>query len=510
MNTSRHIQTLSWLPTALLVAAAWIWLAVACAGEWSENPDYSHGWVVLPLAAYFLWKRLPGRADSEPGLGGRRLAWGILVLSALAVLPLELGRLAPLYWRVFPWGIAGVTAAVTLACSYLAGGKSYLLAAIFPLIFLASGIPWPTAFEQPLTLTLMHGVASFLATVLPMAGVPARQEGTTLVLLSCTVGVEEACSGVRSLQSSVMIALAAGEIFRLRTIPRGLLLFAGFLLAMVSNAGRTLALTVAGIHGGAPAMEKIHDPAGLVALGFLAAGIFALGRWMRGRKPPEEELRLPVMPRVTALRAPLGILAIGCGAYLAAWGWYTWREASFSGDDDRPGVAIRTDGRAEELPVPPILKKSLRADSGAFSRLLLPDGQVANGFHFFWSGSKNNAGQLYHRPDSCMPEGGWTFVGPEGHAVGRIGERAVDWAVLPYEKAGRNGLLLWAAWVDGEQIPFSVNAGSGVQRNNLWRLIANGRRTFSYETAAVLVPYAGGELPVEEAVRAAEEMFAKP
>lgn len=509
MNTSRPYSLPSWLPLALLVGASWIWLAIACAGEWTQNPDYSHGWVVLPLAAYFLWRRLAGRAVAEPGLPGSRLAWGVLVLGALAVFPLELGRLAPLYWRVFPWGIAGVTAAVTLSAGYLFGGKPYLKAAIFPLVFLASGIPWPTAFEQPLTLKLMHGVASFLGTVLPMAGIPARQEGTTLVLMTCTVGVEEACSGVRSLQSSVMLALAAGEMFRLGTPSRLLLLLCGFVLAVASNAGRTLALTVAGIQGGAAGMERIHDPAGLVALGLVAAGIFALGRWMRRGGGEDEALAL-AEPRPMRVRAPLAILAVGVAGYVSAWGWYAWHEAEASAPADRPGVAIRGDGGAEELPVPPLLGKSLRADSGSFGRLVLPDGQVANGFHFFWSGSRNNAGQLYHRPDSCMPEGGWTFVGPEGQAAGWIGKRPVDWAVLPYEKGGRNGVLLWAAWVDGRQIPFSVNSGSGVQRNNLWRLIANGRRTFSYETAAVLVPYAGGAPPVEEAVRAASEMFAQP
>ena len=88
------------------------------------------------------------------------------------------------------------------------------VAAIFPLLFLSTGIPWPTAFEYPVTTGLMNGIASFLSEILPFAGIPARREGTMIVLLNCTVGIEEACSGIRSLQSAFMIALAAGEIFR--------------------------------------------------------------------------------------------------------------------------------------------------------------------------------------------------------------------------------------------------------------------------------------------------------
>lgn len=501
------------------MAVAWVWLAAACAGEWSGNPDYAHGWIVLPLAAYFLVKRLAGTGPGGTSELGRRGAWMGLWIGALLVLPLELGLQAPLYWRVFPWGIALVVAAATICCAYLAGGRPFVLAALFPLVFLASGIPWPTALEQPLSLWLMNRVASFLATVLPMAGIPAQQEGTTLVLLNCTVGVEEACSGVRSLQSSVMIALAAGEFFSLRPLRRILLVAAGFLMALASNAARTLVLTFAGIHGGTSAMEKVHDLAGLLALGALAAGIFALGWWIRrpdseptGRRqdpPPRsdpEPAHCATKRRVRVAR----LLAVGLAGYLGAWGWYAFHESRTREGGMHPLVAVDTSGHVRELEVPPILQSGLAADVGSFARVVLANGTAANGFHFFWDGSKNNAQQFYHRPDSCMPEGGWAFVGPESTAGGMIGQMPVEWAALPYEKGGRRGLLLWAAWVDGRQIPFSVNTGSGVQRNNLWRLIANGRRTFSYETAAVLVPYDGDHAPIQEAVRIAKEMFKQP
>lgn len=521
-ETHRPTEASALLPFGVVAAVAWVWLAAACAGEWSGNPDYAHGWIVLPLAAYFLVRRLTDIGRVGTTSAGRGAAWFVLWCGAVLVLPLQLGLQAPLYWRVFPWGIALVAAAATVCCAYLAGGKSFVVASLFPLLFLASGIPWPTALEQPLTLRLMHGVASFLATVLPMAGIPAQQEGTTLVLLNCTVGVEEACSGVRSLQSSVMIALAAGEFFSLRPSRRILLLAAGFLMALASNAARTLVLTVAGIQGGASAMGKVHDLAGLGALGGLAAGIFGLAWWIcrpvpepvtdpAPAAPPEPVVPPePVAPARPSWRGAACLLAVAAAGYVAAWGWYAHHESRRAGSASLPLVAVDTSAHVQELEVPPILRSGLAADIGSFARVVLPDGSAANGFHFFWDGSKNNAQQFYHRPDSCMPEGGWTFVGPESVAAGTIGALPVEWAALPYEKGGRRGLLLWAAWVDGRQIPFSVNTGSGVQRNNLWRLIANGRRTFSYETAAVLVPYDGEHPPVERAVRVAEEMFKQP
>jgi exosortase/archaeosortase family protein len=325
--------------------------------------------------------------------------------------------------------------------------------------------------------------------------------------MNCTVGVEEACSGIRSLQSAVMLALAAGEFFHLRARNRLILLAAGFGLAMVSNAGRTLALTLAGISGGNPAMEKIHTAAGLAALAFLAAGLFFLG-WLMRRPVPEPAAGGRLHP---VRWKPAGwVLAAGMAGFLAAGGWYGLHESRGASREGRAQLSVNTSSDVQEFQVPPVLQSGLAPDVGSLARLALPDGTVANGFHFFWEGSKNNAAQFYHRPDSCMPEGGWTFVGPESKVPGTIGSFPVEWTALPYEKDGRLGLLLWASWVDGRQIPFSVNTRSGVQRNNLWRLIANGRRTFSYETAAVLVPYSGPQSPVDEAVRAAAKMFTHP
>ncbi len=493
-------------PTAAVAAAAWLWLAAACSTEWSGNPDYAHGWIVLPLAVYFLWKRLCGISPGRENSGVRLLAWSVLFAGAVLVLPLELGRLAPLYWRVFPWGIFGVVSTATLACAYLAGGRPFVLGAIFPLVFLASGIPWPNAFEQPLTIRFMHGVSSFLAGVLPLAGIPAQREGTTIVLLNCTVGVEEACSGVRSLQSAVMIALASGEFFHVRPRNRLVLLVAGFCLAVASNAARTFALTLAGIAGGNPAMEKIHDAAGIAALLFLAVGLFVLGWWMRRPIPPATSAGSPHLVRFAPSAA---VLALGLAGFFGASAWYVLNESRDPARKDEPLLSVAASAGVSESPIPPVLQRGLAPDSGSFARLALPDGSAANGFHFFWKGSKNNAEQLYHRPDSCMPEGGWNFIGPETKAAGTIDGLPVEWNVLPYEKGGRHALLLWASWVDARQIPFSVNAGSAVQRNNLWRLIADGRRRFSYESAAVLVPYSGTP-PVEAAVRAADTMFSHP
>ena len=495
----------AWL---LIPTLGWIWLAVVCSHEWAGVMNYAHGWLVLPLAVYFLFKRLSVATPSLtlPSVSG--LAWAVLALGALCVLPLEIGRIAPLYWRVFPWAIFCVVAATTLADAYLSGGRRYAVAVIFPLLFLSTGIPWPTAFEYPVTTGLMNGIASFLGEILPLAGIPARREGTMIVLLNCTVGIEEACSGIRSLQSAFMIALAAGELFRVRLAGRVVLLVAGVVLALAANAGRTIALTVAGVEGGDAAMAKVHDPAGLIALLILAGGILLLARLMRG-KEPQAFAGPPAPTHHVFLPGILAVAATGVLGVAGAHAWYFHQERASANLPHGEVLAISSAGAVERLPIPTSLQAGLKPSTGGFARIVLPDGQPANGYHLYWNDSINNAEQLYHRPDFCMPVGGWKFVGPHTAITERIGMQEVRWAALPYIKGDRRGILLWAAWIDGRPTPFSMDTGSGVQRNTLLRLILNGRRTFSYEVAAVLVPYSGSQPPLELARRVANEMFSQ-
>jgi len=492
----------------MLPGAGLLWLAVACSNEWSGAMNYAHGWLVLPLAVYFLCKRLEATPCSTPLPMLALFAKGILLVSALCVFPLEVGRIAPLYWRVFPWTIFGLVAAATVATAYLTGGRRHASAVFFPILFLSSAIPWPNAFEQPVAIRLMHGIAAFLGEVLPLAGIPARREGTMLVLLNCTVGIEEACSGIRSLQSAFMIALAAGELFRVRLAGRVLLLLAGFGLAILANAGRTFALTIAGVQGGDAAMAKVHDPAGLAALLFLAGGILLLAWLARGKEPrPSGRAGHPASP--VHLPVILAILILGAAGFAGAHIWYFQRERASEVLPHTARLSISNAGFVERLPVPESLQIRLRPTYGGFARIALPDGQTATGYHFFWDDSQNNAEQLYHRPDFCMPGGGWTFVGPHSVITDRIGSLDVHWAALPYVKEGQSGILLWTAWIDGHPTPFSMDSASGVQRNTLLRLIWNGRRVFSYEVAAILVPYSGSQPPLELARRLANEMFSQ-
>ena len=73
----------------------------------------------------------------------------------------------------------------------------------FPLLFTAVAVPWPSAWESALVQRLMQGSAAVAVEVLNIAGIAAVRHGNLIEVATGLVGVEEACSGMRGLQTSL-------------------------------------------------------------------------------------------------------------------------------------------------------------------------------------------------------------------------------------------------------------------------------------------------------------------
>ena len=60
--------------TPLVVALGWLYADVisALVRQWTADPDYSHGFFVVPLAAFFIWERRDAlaRTPVRPHLAG--------------------------------------------------------------------------------------------------------------------------------------------------------------------------------------------------------------------------------------------------------------------------------------------------------------------------------------------------------------------------------------------------------------------------------------------------------
>ena len=251
-------------PVILLLAlgAVWIELSLRLYNEWSANPQYAYGWSVPFLAGYLFWRRWKHRPEPRSPRFVSPALW-LLGAAALVLLPLRIIATANPDWRLLAWATALTVTLISFCALYIAGGVAWAKHFAYPILFFLVSVPWPAQLEQMVVQQLMRTVASIDVELLNLFGVTALQRGNVIELTSGLLGVEDACSGIRSLQSTFMLSLFFGEFYSLTKWRRLTLVLAGVGLAFIFNLGRTFLLGWIVAHQGVAAISRWHDPAGL-------------------------------------------------------------------------------------------------------------------------------------------------------------------------------------------------------------------------------------------------------
>jgi exosortase len=463
--------------STLLLAGLWTWAIWSCAEHWEGNPNYSYGWAVPLLAAGFALRRLlflpnGGEAGRIWVFAGRLSVWTqiwLAVVSCLAVFLLEYSRDQMWHPEIVLWLICLLAVVGTLAVFWLHGGGRVVRAEVFPILFFLSAVPWPPRFEQPIVSGLMRWVAGATTELLHWFGIEAQTSGAAIALHSGLVGISEACSGVRSLQAGIMFGLAMGEWFLLKPARRVLLLFIAVALALASNLGRTLALSLQAEWHGIDSLGRVHDLIGNIAITTLIVAIWLIGKLLALRSVAGSTLspgriwetlrrftRRIMVPDAPLFRALAMGLAVGI---VCARGGYAWGERL---DHTRttPLFAARIDSANKFLRLPPEIWNELRPTTAQYIRRQsseLPGG-TADCFHFFWKPSAWNRFALVHRPDICMPGIGWKETeAPEPSNINLNG-RPVRCHFFRFRRGDTYAVELWGVWRNGEPVPLDYNA----------------------------------------------------
>jgi exosortase len=226
------------------VAAGFAWLyapvLVKLAHDWSADPNYSHGIIVAPLAAYFAYERrdaLRAAAVSPSWAGAVLVAVGLLVLLAGvrgAELFLQRASMVPV--------LAGSVLLVL--------GPRHLRLLLFPIGFLLLMIPLPAIVFNQVTFPLQLVASRFGEAVLDAARIPALREGNIILLPYTTLEVVEACSGIRSLVSLVTVAVAFAAFQGMRASAAVVVVASTVPLAIVMNGVRVAGTGVAAHYWG--------------------------------------------------------------------------------------------------------------------------------------------------------------------------------------------------------------------------------------------------------------------
>jgi exosortase len=398
--------------------------------EWESNPQYSYGMVVPILVVGLLVLRWP-RLASAPAAAAvpiRLSAICLCVFLAFLYLPTRLVEAATPEWRPLQWLLALEVIGLTLFAVYLAGGRAWLRQAAFPVLFFLVALPWPTPIEAPVIQSLSRANAGLVVVVMEVLNVPAIQHGNVVEVGTGMVGINDACSGIRSLQSSLMISLFFGEFYFLSWRRRALLLPISVAVAMLLNLCRTSLLTWIAAQKGIGAIAQYHDEAGFTILMICAAMLWGVAWLMhRGNPPVAPGGRIAPIPS-PAMEAVVGGVTsrrvVRFGIVLIAWLvavetsvvlWYRIRESHLQPGPNWTVKLPEQNSTFQRLPFTPEQHELLRFDEGQQGEWQESDGTGWQAFYYNWVPGRV-AGYLAkrHTPDICMTATGYKLLsGPE-------------------------------------------------------------------------------------------------
>jgi exosortase len=268
-----------WASVALVVTAfAFLYRAVIAklVYDWANDGNFSHGFLIVPIAAYLVWERRKKLAATpiEATVFGLVLLVGSLTTLAAGILGAEL-----FLSRV---SMIGVVAGVVLFTM----GWRILRVLMFPLAFLLLMIPIPAIIFNEIAFPLQLLASRAAVFTLSTAHIPVLREGNVIVLANTSLEVAEACSGIRSLISLVTLAIVYGYFTDDRLWARVVLTLAAVPVAVAANAVRVAGTGVAAQYYGPEAAEGfLHTFSGWMLFVVAFVMLFALQKLLGTGSP---------------------------------------------------------------------------------------------------------------------------------------------------------------------------------------------------------------------------------
>ena len=213
--------------------------------DWSIDDNYSHGFLIVPLALFFVWERRAKLAAAVPARSMAGLALVVLSFAVLAagVLGSELFLMRASMLSM----IAGIVL-------FLYGARHLQILA-FPILFLLLMIPIPAIIFNQIAFPLQLIASRFGEMALTALGIPVLREGNVIQLANTSLEVAEACSGIRSLISLLTLGIVYGYFIDPRIWMRFALALATIPVAIVANGIRVAGTGVAAHYYGKEAAQ---------------------------------------------------------------------------------------------------------------------------------------------------------------------------------------------------------------------------------------------------------------
>lgn len=249
--------------------------------DWGNDDNYSHGFLIVPLALYFAWER----REKVKEAGVHPSWWGLVgIVGSLAVLLAGILGAELFLTRI---SIVGVVAGSIV---FVLGWRA-LRTLAFAVAFLVLMIPIPSIIFNQIAFPLQLLASRVGQFTLETLHIPVLREGNVIMLANMTLEVAEACSGIRSLISLLTLGIVYAYFMDPRIGVRAAVVASTVPIAIVANAARVAGTGVAAHYFGVEAAQGFfHTFSGwlvfVVAFGMLFAVMRVLLRIVPQPPPP--------------------------------------------------------------------------------------------------------------------------------------------------------------------------------------------------------------------------------
>jgi exosortase len=272
VSMNRRFIKLPYILATLITSLLYFEILKEMVIDWWTNPAFSYGFVVPPAVFFFLWQRRKN-LSSKPAPDPRGL---FLVLAACGLL---LAATVGSEYFLMRFSLIPLLAGLV----WTFAGFAWLRVLAVPLLLLATMIPLPQLVLNRAAIPLQLLSSEISVVLLRWLGATVHVQGNILHLPGLTLGVAEACSGLHSLVSLIVLSLLVGYAQFDRPATRLSLLVLAVPVALAANVIRiTFTVLIARYHE-AFALGFYHSFSGWLVFMGGAAILLMLASQFQGR-----------------------------------------------------------------------------------------------------------------------------------------------------------------------------------------------------------------------------------
>ena len=266
---------------------------------WFSDPNYSHGPLVIPIAAFILWRRLSTAKETLTPNVSATTYWGWVFLAVVLALRLTA------YERNMQWS-ENATIVPAIAClTWIFGGWPLLRLAWPAIAFLLFMFPLPPGINNSISLPLQEIATVGSCFLLQLSRIWVVQHGNTIQLMTKTHEMERlevaaACNGLSMLMTLAATVTATIIVIPLPTWKRIVILVSAVPIALVTNILRIVATGWCYCYiPGPTAKDWAHDIAGwlMMPLALVLVGLeLYILSWLVPKESSSEDGQKVILP----------------------------------------------------------------------------------------------------------------------------------------------------------------------------------------------------------------------